>query len=80
MKSKSKLESLGQIKTISLKNFQIGLLKNERTFISDKEGQISLALKNSERKLDNDYKSFQDFIETEKKMSKQREQVLELFI
>jgi hypothetical protein len=75
MKSKSTLESMNQIKTLTLKNYQIGLLKTERTFLSDKESQISLALKNSERKLDNDYKSFQDFIEREKKLAKNREQV-----
>jgi hypothetical protein len=78
MKSKSTLESLNQIKTLTLKNYQIGLLKKERTFLSDKESQITLALKHSERKLDNDYKSFQDFIEKEKKLSKQREQVVKL--
>jgi hypothetical protein len=75
MKSKSTLDSMNQIKTLTLKNYQIGLLKNERTFLSDKESQITLALKNSERKLDNDYKNFQDFIEKEKKLSKQKEQV-----
>jgi hypothetical protein len=75
MKSKSKLESLGQIRTISLKNYQIGLLRGERTSISDKEGQISETLKNSERKLDVDYKHFQEFIEKEKKIAKLNEQV-----
>ena len=53
-KSKFKSEVLMDNKEISLKNYLIGLLKEKRTDINEKERNIEKALKQSENQLDRD--------------------------
>ena len=57
-------------KEISLKNYLIGLLKEKRTDINEKERNIEKALKQSENQLDRDTKEFIDFVEETKKKLK----------
>lgn len=59
---------------ISLKNFLLGLLKEERELINSKELLVSKTLKDSEIKMEKDYKNFVDFVEEEKKIQKANEQ------
>ena len=69
-KSKFKSEVLMDNKEISLKNYLIGLLKEKRTDINEKERNIEKALKQSENQLDRDTKEFIDFVEATKKRLK----------
>ena len=66
--SKSKFKSvvLMDSKEICLKNYLIGLLKDKRTDINEKERNIEKALKDSENQLDKDCKEFIDFVESTK--------------
>ena len=70
--SKSKFKSvvLMDSKEISLKNYLIGLLKDKRTDINEKERNIEKALKESENQLDRDCKEFIDFVEDTKRKLK----------
>ena len=70
--SKSKFKSvvLMDSKEICLKNYLIGLLKEKRTDINEKERNIEKALKDSENQLDRDCKEFIDFVEETKKKLK----------
>ena len=70
--SKSKFKSivLMDSKEICLKNYLIGLLKEKRTDINEKERNIEKALKESENQLDRDCKEFIDFVEETKKKLK----------
>ena len=70
--SKSKFKSvvLMDSKEICLKNYLIGLLKDKRTDINEKERNIEKALKESENQLDKDCKEFIDFVEETKKKLK----------
>lgn len=61
---------------ISMKNFLLGLLKDERGMINTKENLVAKAIKESEVRLDKDTKNFVDFIDQEKKIQKQNEIVL----
>lgn len=63
-------------KEISMKNFLLGLLKDERGMISTKENLVQKAIKDSEVRLDKDTRNFLGFIEQEKKIQKQNEIVL----
>ena len=69
-KSKFKNEVLMDNKEISLKNYLIGLLKEKRTDINEKERKIEKALKQSEVQLDRDTKEFIDFVEATKRRHK----------
>ena len=69
-KSKFKNEVLMDNKEISLKNYLIGLLKEKRTDINEKERNIEKALKQSENQLDRDTKEFIDFVEETKRRLK----------
>jgi len=69
-KSKFKSEVLMDNKEISLKNYLIGLLKEKRTDINEKERNIEKALKQSENQLDRDTKEFIDFVEATKRRLK----------
>ena len=69
-KSKFKNEVLMDNKEISLKNYLIGLLKEKRTDINEKERNIEKALKQSENQLDRDTKEFIDFVEATKRRLK----------
>ena len=70
--SKSKFKSivLMDSKEICLKNYLIGLLKDKRTDINEKERNIEKALKESETQLDRDCKEFIDFVEETKRKIK----------
>jgi len=61
---------------ISMKNFLLGLLKDERQMINTKEQLVAKAIKDSEVRLDKDVKNFVEFIEHEKRIQKQNEIVL----
>ncbi len=78
--SKNQLESIFNFVTdnreISMKNFLLDLLKDERSLISSKEILVSKTLKDSEVKLEKDYKNFMDFVEEEKRTQKYNEQKL----
>ena len=52
---------------ISMKNFLLELLKEERCAINEKELMVNKALKDSENKMERDYKYFIEFIDKEKK-------------
>jgi myosin heavy subunit len=69
-KSKFKSEVLMDNKEISLKNYLIGLLKEKRTDLNEKERKIEKALKQSEIQLDRDTKDFIDFVEATKRRLK----------
>ncbi len=69
-KSKFKNVVLMDSKEICLKNYLIGLLKEKRTDINEKERNIEKALKQSENQLDRDCKEFVDFVENTKKKLK----------
>ena len=69
-KSKFKNQVLMDNKEISLKNYLIGLLKEKRTDINEKERNIEKALKQSENQLDRDTKEFIDFVEATKRRLK----------
>lgn len=75
--SKSKFKSvvLLDTKEICLKNYLISLLKDKRTDINEKERNIAKALRDSENRLDADYKEFIDFVEKSKKTQKSEEEV-----
>ena len=77
--SKSRLKSvvMNDTKEICLKNYLIGLLKEKRTDINEKERNITKALRDSENKLDSDYKNFLDFVEGTKKKQKKEEEELQ---
>ena len=51
-------------------------LKEKRTEINKKEFYIDMALKNSEKKYEIDYRSFIDFVEEIKKKEKKEEEIL----
>ena len=59
---------------ISMKNFLLDLLKEERSLIDSKELLVSKNLKESEIKLDKDYKAFIEFVEEDKKVKRLNEQ------
>lgn len=79
-KNNNKVESIFNFVTdnreISMKNFLLDLLKDERSLINSKEGLVSKTLKDSEVKLEKDYKNFVDFVEEEKRNQKLNEQKL----
>ncbi len=76
-KSKIKKVVINESKEIALKNYIINLLREKRTNINNKEVTITKALKVSENKFDNDYKSFVDYIEDLKKKQKKEEEELQ---
>lgn len=76
----NKVESIFNFVTdnreISMKNFLLDLLKDERSLINSKELLVSKTLKDSEVKIEKDYKNFIDFAEEEKRNQKLNEQKL----
>lgn len=79
-KNINKVESIFNFVTdnreISMKNFLLDLLKDERSLINSKELLVSKTLKDSEVKLEKDYKNFVEFVEEEKRNQKSNEQKL----
>lgn len=75
-KSRMKSVTLNETKEICLKNYLIDLLKEKRTDINEKERNITKALRESENRLDADYKDFVDFVEDTKRRQKKEEEEL----
>ena len=77
-KGKNKIDSIFNFvednREISMKNFLLDLLKDERSSINSKEFTVTKALKDSEVRMDKDYKNFIEFVEEEKKTHKLNEQ------
>ncbi len=74
-KTKSIKEYILDNKEINLKNYLIGLLKSERTYINDKELQVTGSLKMSENELDKNLFAFGQYTEREKNENKKKDQV-----
>ena len=72
----TKSKVLAKSKELCLSNFMITQLKDKRTEINKKEFDFDMAVRNSERKFDIDYKSFIDFMENIKRKDKEEEDVL----
>ena len=73
-RNKSKI--LEKSKELCLNNYMITQLKEKRTEINKKEFFIDMALKNSEKQYEIDYRSFIDFVEEIKKKEKKEEELL----
>ena len=69
-RNKSKI--LKKSKELCLNNYMITQLKEKRTEINKKEFFIDMALKNSERQYEIDYRSFIDFVEEIKRKEKKK--------
>ncbi len=67
---------MNDTRDICLKNYLIGLLKESRTDLNEKEKNITKALRDSENRLDTDYRNFIDFVEGTKKKQKKEEEEL----
>ena len=67
---------MNDTRDICLKNYLIGLLKESRTDLNEKEKNITKALRDSENRLDTDYRNFIDFVEGTKKKQKREEEEL----
>lgn len=67
---------LEKSKELCLNNYMITQLKEKRNEINRKEFYIDMALKNSEKQYEIDYRSFIDFVEEIKKKEKKEEEVL----
>ena len=79
--SKHRMRNLvmNDTRDICLKNYLIGLLKESRTDLNEKEKNITKALRDSENRLDTDYSNFIDFVEgTKKKQKKEEEELVRL--
>ena len=79
--SKHRMRNLvmNDTRDICLKNYLIGLLKESRTDLNEKEKNITKALRDSENRLDTDYRNFIDFVEgTKKKQKKEEEELVRL--
>ena len=74
-KQKSIKDYINDNNEINLKNYVIGILKDERTSINDKEINITKSLKNSEIELDHNSHQFNEYAEREKNIAKANEQV-----
>lgn len=71
---KGKHAFITDTRDVCLKNYLIGLLKEERTVLSDKELKIQEALLSSEKRLTEDTKYFLDYVEREKESIKTKEE------
>ena len=76
--SKHRMRNLvmNDTRDICLKNYLIGLLKESRTDLNEKEKNITKALRDSENRLDTEYRNFIDFVEGTKKKQKREEEEL----
>ena len=72
-KVKAKTQQIIDNREICLKNYLIDLLKERRMEINDKELAITKALKESENKLEKDYKNFLRLMEDEKNKTKEKD-------
>ena len=69
---RKKNKVLEKSKELCLNNFLITQLKEKRNEINRKEFYIDMALKNSEKQYEIDYRSFIDFVEEIKKKEKKK--------
>ena len=67
---------LEKSRELCLNNYMITQLRDKRTEINRKEYFIDMALKNSEKQYEVDYRSFIDFVEEIKKKEKKEEELL----
>ena len=67
---------MNDTRDICLKNYLIGLLKESRTDLNEKEKDITKALREGETRLETDYRNFIDFVENTKKKQKREEEEL----
>jgi len=74
-KTESVSEFLKDNKEIFIKNFITQLLKSEKAQIKSRKKNIEKALNDSTIKLDNDYKAFINYIDSEKEKYKFNENV-----
>jgi len=74
-KTESVSEFLKDNKEIVIKNFITQLLKSEKDQIKSRKKNIKKALNDSTIKLDNDYKAFMSYIDSEKEKYKFNENV-----
>ena len=75
-KDRKKNKILEKSRELCLNNFMITQLKDKRTEINKKEIFIDMALKNSEKQYEMDFRSFIDFIEEIKRKEKKEEELL----
>lgn len=64
---------IGKSRDICLTNYIIEKIKERRTELNEKQNFIVNSLKNNEKRLDNDYKNFIDFVDSIKIKDKKRE-------
>ena len=76
LNDRRKNKILEKSKELCLNNYMITQLKEKRTEINKKEFYIDMALKNSEKQYEIDYRSFIDFVEEIKKKEKKEEELL----
>jgi len=76
LNDRKKSKILDKSKELCLNNYMITQLKEKRTEINKKEFYIDMALKNSEKQYEIDYRSFIDFVEEIKKKEKKEEEIL----
>ena len=72
LNDRKKSKILDKSKELCLNNYMITQLKEKRTEINKKEFYIDMALKNSEKQYEIDYRSFIDFVEEIKKKEKKK--------
>ena len=78
LNSKHRMRGLvmNDTRDICLKNYLIGLLKESRTDLNEKEKDITKALRDGETRLETDYRNFIEFVENTKKKQKREEEEL----
>jgi hypothetical protein len=76
LNDKKRSKVLEKSKELCLNNYMITQLKEKRTEINKKEFYIDMALKNSEKQYEIDYRAFIDFVEEIKKKEKKEEEIL----
>ncbi len=74
-RGKFRANVISDTREICMKNYMIDLLKYERTMLNDKELLIRKALGENEAKFDSDYTKFLKYIEDEKRVKKNSEEV-----
>ena len=74
LNSKQRMRGLvmNDSRDICLKNYLIGLLKESRTDLNEKEKDITKALRDGETRLETDYRNFIEFVENTKKNKKKK--------
>ena len=76
LQDRKKGRTLEKAKELCLNNYMITQLKDKRNEINKKEFYIDMALKNSEKQYELDYRAFIDFVEEIKKKDNKEEEIL----